>query len=317
MTARGARTIRGRGEADRAGARRCARTTVSTGFATRPRLRASCGTLREPLSERSPPRSKTPTNSSREREDAGPHPQPAPEPISEAGGRGRATMVMHHADPSGATNVPTHHPARAAARRQRRARAIVTADAPRAPGISFFSGGRAGRQDCASSHAAPARDICRHRAWTPWPVLSSCSGSLQLVLALVAVAAARRCFWARSWTARRTARSQTRCRARVGVVGLFISRRGRCGLRRAGDAGRDPSPAREPSWARRRPRQGGCGVSARRFSSARLPALSLDAPDGWTLEADERATSSPPAARPRGCPSAPPSSRRRSTSNRC
>ena len=29
-------------------------------------------------------------------------------------------------------------------------------------------------------------------------------------------------------------------------------------------------------------------VSARRFSSARLPALSLDAPDGWTLALDEK-----------------------------
>ena len=41
-------------------------------------------------------------------------------------------------------------------------------------------------------------------------------------------------------------------------------------------------------------------MSARRFSSARLPALSLDAPDGWTLEFDKKGhklTASSEAAR--------------------
>ena len=70
--------------------------------------------------------------------------------------------------------------------------------------------------------------------------------------------------------------------------------RGRCRLCAAGDAGRQRGgrgPAPVAAGAETADGRAAADdtevVSARRFSSAKLPALSLDAPDGWTLEADK------------------------------
>jgi hypothetical protein len=112
--------------------------------------------------------------------------------------------------------------------------------------------------------------------------------SLQLVLALVAGAGAAM-FLGALWTARRSTSAQTRVRRRrIGVVGLFVTVAAGAafavlatpvdpdpGVRAVGSAGAPPVPQEEVA-------------SARRFSSARLPALSLDAPDGWTLALDEK-----------------------------
>ena len=90
-----------------------------------------------------------------------------------------------------------------------------------------------------------------------------------------------------------TARGPLSAQARIFAGGWGRRRpvRRRCrwrGVPRAANAGGIRARARHP-W-RRRPGRGpdetgeGEVVSATRFSSAGLPALSLDAPDGWTLE---------------------------------
>ena len=90
------------------------------------------------------------------------------------------------------------------------------------------------------------------------------------------------------WMARRSASAQMRVwRRRTGAVGLFIAfAAGAAFALLATPVERDPSapivagapPAAEEEQV----------VSARRFSSARLPALTLDAPEGWTLAFDEK-----------------------------
>src|SRR5580765_1036191 len=75
-------------------------------------------------------------------------------------------------------------------------------------------------------------------------------------------------------------------RRRIGAVALFIAVA-------AGAAGVvlsmpvDTGPGARPAAPGPAPVESEDVVSARRFSSARLPALSLDAPDGWRLELDK------------------------------
>jgi hypothetical protein len=126
--------------------------------------------------------------------------------------------------------------------------------------------------------------------------------SLQLALVLAAGVGAAM-FLGSLWTARRTAPAQTRIRRRrIGAVGLFVTvAAGAAFVVLATPvepdpkappitgAGAPPGPAPEEDVA-----------SGRRFSSARLPALSLDAPDGWTLALDQKGhklTASSPTAR--------------------
>jgi hypothetical protein len=112
--------------------------------------------------------------------------------------------------------------------------------------------------------------------------------SLQLVLALVAGAGAAM-FLAALWTSRRSVPAQTRVRRRrFGAVGVFVTIAASAalavlampvepdpGARIVADAGAPAAPQEQVA-------------SPRRFSSARLPALSLDAPDGWTLALDDK-----------------------------
>lgn len=122
--------------------------------------------------------------------------------------------------------------------------------------------------------------------------------SLPLVLALVAGLGAAM-FLGALWTARRTASAQTRVRRRrIGAVGLFVTvAAGAAFVVLATPV--EPAPgARTVVGAPTAPEED--TVSARRFSSVRLPALSLDAPDGWTLAFDEKGhklTASSKAAR--------------------
>lgn len=91
------------------------------------------------------------------------------------------------------------------------------------------------------------------------------------------------------WSARRSMPAQARVfRRRVGVVALFVAVA-------AGAAGAVLSrPVDSQFGALAAPPPPGAVavaddevVSARRFSSAKLPALSVDAPDGWHLELDK------------------------------
>ncbi len=93
------------------------------------------------------------------------------------------------------------------------------------------------------------------------------------------------------WTARRAASAQARVlRRRVAAVGLFAVLTAGVGyalLSTPVDPGTSARALTSPIAA-----DGGDDdvvVSSRRFSSPRLPALTLDAPDGWTLALDERA----------------------------
>ena len=113
--------------------------------------------------------------------------------------------------------------------------------------------------------------------------------SLQIGL-VVAAAVGAVAFLVALWTARRTASAQARVRrGRVGAIGLFITVAAGAALAvlatpvETGTGARVvASPQTDVSVA---PDE---VVSARRFSSAKMPALSLDAPDGWTLELDEK-----------------------------
>jgi hypothetical protein len=128
--------------------------------------------------------------------------------------------------------------------------------------------------------------------------------SLQLALALVAGVGAAM-FLGALWTVRRAAPAQTRVRRRrIGAVGLFVAVAAGAAIVVLAtpvepDTGAPsvtgtgaplaPGPAPEEDVA-----------SGRRFSSARLPALSVEAPDGWTLALDEKGhklTASGPTAR--------------------
>jgi hypothetical protein len=110
--------------------------------------------------------------------------------------------------------------------------------------------------------------------------------TLQLVLAVVAVAGAVMVVVA-LWSARRPMSTSARVlRKRVGAIGLFVAVA-------AGAAYGvlstpvDPGPGAQTTGAP--PEAPGDEVAtAQRFSSARLPALSLDAPPGWALVFDEK-----------------------------
>jgi len=93
------------------------------------------------------------------------------------------------------------------------------------------------------------------------------------------------------WTARRAASAQARVlRKRVGAVGLFAvvtAGAGYAVLSTPVDSGTS-ARARTAPVAVDGADDGDDVVSSRRFSSPRLPALTLDAPDGWTLALDEK-----------------------------
>lgn len=108
---------------------------------------------------------------------------------------------------------------------------------------------------------------------------------LSIALAAVAALGLVTCVFI-LWSARRSLSAQARLlRRRVSVVALFIAvSAGAAGAvlslpvdteLRAPAAASGPAPADDEV------------ISARRFSSAKLPALSLDAPDGWHLELDQ------------------------------
>jgi hypothetical protein len=116
--------------------------------------------------------------------------------------------------------------------------------------------------------------------------------SLQIVLAIVA-AVGGVMFLAVLWSARRPMSAQARVlRRRVGAIGLFVLVAAAAALAvlavpvepapGGGSIARE-SPPQAPSTS------GDDVATGRRFSSARPPALSLDAPDGWTLALDAKA----------------------------
>jgi hypothetical protein len=99
-------------------------------------------------------------------------------------------------------------------------------------------------------------------------------------------------FLAALWTARRSASAQARVRRRrIGAVGLFAvvtAGAGYAVLSLPVDPGASER-ARTAPIAPDSAEDGEDVVTSRRFSSPRLPALTLDAPDGWTLALDEKA----------------------------
>jgi hypothetical protein len=114
---------------------------------------------------------------------------------------------------------------------------------------------------------------------------------LPIVLAAIgAVGAAM--FLGVLWSGRRPMQARTRLfRQRLGVVGLFfVVAAGAAYALLATPAEPDPGArfAAAPPAAAPESDAGAEIVSARRFSSAKLPALSLDAPEGWRLELDEK-----------------------------
>ena len=127
-----------------------------------------------------------------------------------------------------------------------------------------------------------------------------------LVVLAVAAGAGALLFLGVLWTARRPMPAQARVfRRRVGAVGLFVVVAAGAALAVLStpvETGTDaPSVAVGGGEA-------GADVpdvaTARRFSSAKLPALSLDASAGWTLALDEKSRSSPRPAARGGCRSA-------------
>jgi len=116
---------------------------------------------------------------------------------------------------------------------------------------------------------------------------------LPIALAVVAVVGAAMCLSV-LWTSRRLMASQTRVfRIRVAVVGLFIAVAAVAAFALLAMPLESEMGAQPPQVAVGAESRGGQDgneaevVSARRFSSGKLPALSLDAPDGWTLEAEK------------------------------
>jgi hypothetical protein len=112
--------------------------------------------------------------------------------------------------------------------------------------------------------------------------------SLQIVLAVVAAVGAAM-FLGVLWTARRQMPAQARIRQRrIGAVGLFT-------MVAAGAAFAalatpvEPAPGARPIVAADDPAAPEEVVSPRRFTSSKMPALALDAPDGWTLALDDKA----------------------------
>jgi hypothetical protein len=119
--------------------------------------------------------------------------------------------------------------------------------------------------------------------------------SLQRLLLIVLAAVAALgllTFLAGLLTARRPTTAPTRVfRRRVAAVGLFVVVAAGAAfavLRTPVEYGVGAPPAEPPAAT---PAEAGAEegeiASARRFSSGKLPALSLDAPDGWTLELDK------------------------------
>jgi hypothetical protein len=110
--------------------------------------------------------------------------------------------------------------------------------------------------------------------------------SLQLVLALVAGVGAAM-FLGALWTARRSVPAQSRVRRRqVGAVGLFVTVAAALAYVVLGTPV-EPDPA-TPTVAGPPSAAEEDVVAESRFSSGRLPALSMDAPAGWTLAFDEK-----------------------------
>lgn len=112
--------------------------------------------------------------------------------------------------------------------------------------------------------------------------------ALQIGLAVAAAIGAAMFLFA-LWTARRAASAQARVlRRRIGAVGLFVSVAAAAAYAVLATPV-DPGPAAQiepaPTQA---PEAGEEVASARRFSSGRPPALSVDAPDGWVLALDEK-----------------------------
>jgi hypothetical protein len=122
----------------------------------------------------------------------------------------------------------------------------------------------------------------------------SLQSSLHVVLAAIAAVGAAT-FVGVLITARRPLAPSTRVfLRRAGAVGLFVAAAAVAALALLAmpvDSGLGARPAEvvAPSEAdgARPAGDDDDGVSARRSSSARLPGLSLDAPEGWTLEADK------------------------------
>ena len=116
--------------------------------------------------------------------------------------------------------------------------------------------------------------------------------SLHVVLGVVAVVGAAT-FLIVLLTAGRAMAPQARVfRRRVAAVGLFIAVAAGAAFALLAipvDDGQRPAPTAAGAEAEggREAAEDTEVASARRFSSAKLPALSLDAPDGWTLEADK------------------------------
>ena len=114
--------------------------------------------------------------------------------------------------------------------------------------------------------------------------------SLHVVLGVVTVVGAAT-FLIVLLTARRAMTAQARVfRRRIAAVGLFIAAAAGAAFALLAipvDDGERPAPiaAGAEAEGRREAADDSEVASARRFSSAKLPALSLDAPDGWTLEA--------------------------------
>jgi hypothetical protein len=76
-------------------------------------------------------------------------------------------------------------------------------------------------------------------------------------------------------------------RKRLGVVGLFVAFAGGAGFALLASPV-EPEPGAGSAATPLAADTGDEVASARRFSSDRLPALSLDAPPGWTLELDPK-----------------------------
>jgi hypothetical protein len=112
-----------------------------------------------------------------------------------------------------------------------------------------------------------------------------------LVVLASAAAAGAILFVGVLWTARRPMPAQARVlRRRIGAVGLFIVVAAGAALAVLStpvDTGTDARPVVVAEGE-----AAGAGTpevtTERRFSSGKLPALSLDAPDGWTLALDEK-----------------------------
>ena len=114
-----------------------------------------------------------------------------------------------------------------------------------------------------------------------------------LVVLAVAAGAGAILFLGVLWTARRPMPAQARVfRRRVGAVGLFVVVAAGAALAVLSTPVETGTVAPSAADVAGEAGDGGAEVpdvaTDRRFSSAKLPALSLDAPAGWTLALDEK-----------------------------